>query len=236
MPPTVRNSLYLCSVVCGEACGYVFFSCLEVFKFADNLTRVLSLKDITTADQHVNASLNKPWCCLILHAAIHLYQCMRVLLFDKLPKPLHFFDGVLDELLSAKPRVDTHQQHEFHIADNVLEHTDRRRRVQRDACFHTSIVYLLYGAVQMCTGLIVHVHHHRAQSSRLLNVLFGMNNHEVHVERFLTKTCHSLEHRKAERDVRHEHPVHYVQMKPVGLAPVNHLNVVMQVQEIGSQQ
>lgn len=42
-------------------------------------------------------------------------------------------------------------------------------------------------------------------------------------------------HRKPERDVRHEDAVHHVDVDPLGLAAVEHRDVVGQMAEIGRE-
>ena len=59
-----------------------------------------------------------------------------------------------------------------------------------------------------------------------------MHNHEMHVQRLLAFLCHGLYHRESEGDVRNEHTVHDVEMQPVGLAGIDHLNVGFEVKEI----
>ena len=97
-------------------------------------------------------------------------------------------------------------------------------------------MYLLDGAVQMYASLEVYVHHHGARGSHLLDVVFGMYNHKMHVERLLALLSHSLDNGEAERDVGYENAVHNVQMKPVGLTVVDHLDVLREVDEVGRQQ
>ena len=69
-----------------------------------------------------------------------------------------------------------------------------------------------------------------------MNVLLGMHNHEVYVQLFFASLAHGLQHGEAERDVRHEHAIHHVQVKPLGFAAVYHVHFSLQVQEIRGQQ
>ena len=78
----------------------------------------------------------------------------------------------------------------------------------------------------------MYVHHHGARSSHLLDVVLWMHNHQVNVERLLALLCNSLYDGESERDVRHEHAVHDVEVKPVGLAAVYHVDVRTQVDEV----
>ena len=95
---------------------------------------------------------------------------------------------------------------------------------------------LLYGSVQMRTGFVVHIHHHGTEFGGLFNILFGMHNHEMHIQRLFTHLAYSLENRKTERDIGHEHAIHDVHMQPICLAVVNHFDFVFQVKKVGCQQ
>ena len=149
---------------------------------------------------------------------------------------LHLVDGVLDECLSAESGVDAHQQHHIHILDDILKHTHGRRGIERHACLHAGIVYLLYRAVQVGACLIVHVHHHRTEFGGLLDILLGVHYHEMHVESLGAFLCHGLEHRETEGYVWHEHSIHHVEMQPLCLTAVYHFNVAVEMQKICCQQ
>ena len=94
----------------------------------------------------------------------------------------------------------------------------------------------LYRAVQMGASLHMHIHHHGPEFSRLLNVVFGVNNHEMYVKGFLTLLGDSLQHGEAKRDIRDEDTVHHIQVQPVSLAAVNHVQFAVQMQEVSSKQ
>ena len=91
----------------------------------NDLLRILSLKDIATADEHINTRCNQPGSSLTLYTTIDLNQRLALLLGNHLTQAFHLIDSILDKLLSAKPRIDTHQQHHIHIANNIFEHVYR---------------------------------------------------------------------------------------------------------------
>jgi hypothetical protein len=51
----------------------------------------------------------------------------------------------------------------------------------------------------------------------------------MYVERFLADLCYGLKDRESKRDIRNERAVHHVQMKPVGLTAVDHLDVAVEM-------
>ena len=94
----------------------------------------------------------------------------------------------------------------------------------------------LHGAVQVGASLVVYVHEHGTSLSCLLHVTFGLNNHEMYVQRLLAYLGNGLDDGKAERDVRHKYTVHDIEVQPVGLTLVYHLHLPLQVKEVGGQQ
>jgi hypothetical protein len=96
-------------------------------------------------------------------------------------------------------------------------------------------VDLLDGAVQMDGGLIVDVHHHRTKFGGLLDVTFGTLNHIMHVERFGTGLRYRLKDGEAEGDVGDERTVHHVEVKPVCLTAIDHIDVAVEMEEVGSE-
>ena len=73
----------------------------------DSSFGVIGLEDITAADQDVYAGIDKPGSRFCLHAAIYFDECPAALALNELAEPLHFPNAVLDELLSAEPRINT---------------------------------------------------------------------------------------------------------------------------------
>ncbi|MNY69450.1 hypothetical protein D3C86_2073940 [compost metagenome] len=69
-------------------------------------------------------------------------------------------------------------------------------------------------------------------SSKPLDILIRVYNHEVHIQRFLRMSFYRFHHRKTKRNIGYKHPVHHIHMKPVGLAPIDHFNVALQVGKI----
>jgi hypothetical protein len=57
----------------------------------------------------------------------------------------------------------------------------------------------------------------------------------MNVKRFLTNLSHSLEYREAERNIWNERAVHHVEVKPIGLTPVNHVDVAVEMQKVGGE-
>ena len=78
------------------------------------------LEDITATHEHIYASLNKPRGRVLLHTAIHFYQHLALRLVYHLAQSFHLINSVFDECLSAKARIDTHEQHHINIAYHIF--------------------------------------------------------------------------------------------------------------------
>ena len=141
-----------------------------------------------------------------------------------------------DKCLSAEAGVNRHEHHEVEVGRNFFEHADRRVRIERHARHHARVLDLLHHAVQVRAGLIVHVHHFCAERLDLRQELLRLHDHQVHVERFPRGACHGFHNGEAERYVGNEHAVHHVEVKPVARATIKHLDVALQVAEVGRKQ
>ena len=199
----------------------------------DDVFRTRSFEHIASTDKHVDTRSNQTWCCFTLHTTVDFYQCTTARLIYELTQSFYFLNRILNELLSTEARIHTHQKHHIHITDHILEDRDRRCRIQRHTSLHTSLMNLLNSTVQVQAGLLVHIHHHSTKLCRLLNITLRFLNHEMNIKRLLTCFRHSFQYGEAKRYVGHKRTIHHVQVKPVGLRTVNHLNILVEMQEIG---
>ena len=58
----------------------------------------------------------------------------------------------------------------------------------------------------------------------------------VSIKLFSATLCHILEHRRTERKIGNKHPIHNINVQPLGLTAVNHIKVTLQVCKICRQQ
>ena len=87
----------------------------------------------------------------------------------------------------------------------------------------------------MNAGFLVNIHYRGSEGGQRVNPFFGLHNHQMHVEGLAADSCHSLYHRKTEGNIRNEHTVHHIEVKHIGVAAVNHINVGAQVGEVGRE-
>ena len=160
----------------------------------DDLLGIGGTEDVAAADENVDAGSYEARRGLLLYAAVDFDEGVAAAVGDELSEAAYLWYGVLDELLSAEAWIDAHEQHHVDIADDVFERGDGRRGVQRDASLHAGGMDFLNGSVQVERGFLMYVHHHGAESCRLLYVALWTFNHEVNVERLLAYFGKGLEH------------------------------------------
>ena len=189
-------------------------------------------KHVAAGYKHVHASFDEPPSCVVVYATIYFDEGVAARFLDQFFETAHFVDGVFDELLSAKAWVDRHEKHHVHVLDDVVEHADRSVGIECDASLHACGVNLLDSAVQVWAGFIMHVHHVGSQGFDLFGELARIDNHQVYVKRLFAYLRNGLQHGESETDVGHEDAVHHVEVEPVGLTAVNHVDVLGQVGKV----
>ena len=119
--------------------------------------------------------------------------------------------------------------------EECLKDANGRMWVKHHAGMYAKGLDLLNGTVDMFAGLVVEGDDVGASLGEGFKILLRFHNHQVDIQGFLGFLFDGLHHGDAEGDVRHEAAVHHVAVEPVGLAAVDHLDVVFQVQEVGRQ-
>ena len=69
---------------------------------------------------------------------------------------------------------------------------------------------------------------------KALDILFGIHNHQVHVQRLARFASDGFHDGESKGDVGHETAVHDIQVEEVGIA-VDNFHILLQVQEIRGQ-
>ena len=143
-----------------------------------------------------------------------------------------FLDGMFDEFLATVTGIDGHEEHHVNIFQNVFEEADGRMRIEGDPGLHPRLANGVYRAVQVRASLVVDIHHIRPARGQLGDELLRLDNHQVHVHLLLAQAADGLENGDSDGDIGHEYAVHHVEVQPVCLAAVYHLDVSLQVQKV----
>ena len=166
---------------------------------------------------------------------VYFDKGMGIFTENHLFEPGNLFDGLGYKFLSAESRIYRHDKYHVGVGDNIFEHGNGCMRIEGDSGFHTCFFDFLYRAVQVQTCLVVYVHHVCTERLQTGNKLLGLGNHKMYVERFFTEGDDRFDDREPERDVRNEHPVHYIEVQPIGLAAIYHFDIRLQVGEVCRQ-
>ena len=90
--------------------------------------------------------------------------------------------------------------------------------------------------MQVRASLVMHIHHMRTEGFNLWDELFGRNDHQMHIKRLTRVARHGFHYRETEADVGDKHPVHHIEMVPIGGTLVEHFDVTLQVGKIRTEQ
>ena len=114
--------------------------------------------------------------------------------------------------------------------------SDRRRGIQHDAGAFAVRSDKLERAVQMRACLRMHQDVVGTGVGERRDERIDRRDHQMHVERQRGVRAQALQDRRAEADVRHEMPVHHVEMQPVGARRLDRRHLVAQSREIGRKE
>ena len=67
---------------------------------------------------------------------------------------------------------------------------------------------------------------------KIIDVFFGLHDHQVNIQRFLCNFFYRFYYRNAERNIRNKTTVHHIAMNPVSFTAVQHFNLTLQVAEV----
>ena len=124
------------------------------------------------------------------------------------------------------------------LVDFVDHGTDllgRRARVDHHASGFPELVDLLDGAVEVGAGLGVHADSVGALARVVGDRAFRFLDHQVHVEGAIGGGRDRGQERRPDRQVRHEVPVHHVDVDPVGAGLAHEANLFRESAEVAGQ-
>ena len=93
----------------------------------------------------------------------------------------------------------------------------------------------LQRAVEMRAGLGMHGDDVGARFGERREVGIGRRDHQMAVEDLRRRAADRLDDRRPEGDVRHEMPIHHVEMDPVGARGVDGAHLFAEAREVGGQ-
>ena len=147
-------------------------------------------------------------------------------------------ERVRDERLPAPAGVDGHAQREVELVGDLGERADGGGRVDRHARARAGLADQVRGVGEVRRRLGVEGDRVRARLGELLDVALGTLDHQVHVEHRAGVVRGVRERRhdeRADRDRRHEVPVHHVDVDHARSGLQHLLHLLAQPAEVGRE-
>ena len=123
------------------------------------------------------------------------------------------------EALAAEAGIDAHDQDHVSVLDDVFEHRDRRRRVQRDAGPCAERADVRQQALRVEGRLEVKGDDVGAGLAEVFDVAFRLDDHQVGVERARRQLAQVADDLGSPGDVGDEAAVHDVEVQVIGARP-----------------
>ena len=156
-------------------------------------------------------------------------------LVDRSAQPPDLVEGRGQEALPREAGVDAHDQHVVELGQDLLEQPDRGRRVERHAGPDAPAAQVRDSPLQVRHGLDVHADGGGARVDEGVEVAIGGLDHQVDVDRERRRAPDGFDDDGTERDVRHEAPVHHVDVHEPGTAALDGLHGVGEMGEVGGE-
>jgi hypothetical protein len=93
----------------------------------------------------------------------------------------------MDERLSAKPGIDSHEQNHVHIRQHHIDHAKWCSRVERNGRPCSKLLYVLDHPVEVYTGFGMDPQPCRPRFDEIVQVTAGFFYHQMNVQR---EACH----------------------------------------------
>src|SRR6185369_5101080 len=171
-----------------------------------------------------------------LHSAIYLEPHRAATGIDA---PAHFGElgqSTRNELLSAKPRIHRHDQHQVELVQRVIQVVQRRGRIEYQAGLASLLVNQRDRTVDVVAGLGVETDDGCARLGEVRNDAIDGLDHQVHVDgRLHTMLAQGLAHQGADGEIRHIVVVHDVEVDDVRASGKYRVHILTQPGEVRGQ-
>lgn len=124
-------------------------------------------------------------------------------------------DAVGDEGLSAESGVDGHDEDEIGLIEERHEFLDGGLGVDGDPDLHSLLFYFLYRGMDVPFGFAMDGDRVASRVGEGVDVSDGVVDHQVGIEESVRVSSDGFDHRRSERYVGDEHPVHNIEVDPV---------------------
>ena len=146
-----------------------------------------------------------------------------------------FHQRIRDKALSAKTRIDRHQQHHIQFVQNVFQNIDRRSRIQYQTCLTAVFFNQTQAAVDMAAGFGMESNDIGTGFGKCMNQIVYRLNHQMYIDRHGCIRFQSRANHRAEGQIRHIMIVHHVKMNQIRTGADNFGNLFAQAGKISGQ-
>src|SRR5436190_3685577 len=136
---------------------------------------------------------------------------------------------------AAAARVHRHDEQQVDVVEDVLDEGERRRRVQSEAGQHVALLHRVEVALHVDRRLGVEGEHRGAGVRHRGDVVLGLLDHQVHVDRLVGELAERRHHVRAECQVRDEAAVHDIHVQPVGAAGQHQAHLLGEPGQVGGE-
>jgi len=154
---------------------------------------------------------------------------------EQRPNRTNFGLAPRDESLSPEPRIDGHDQDEVDVGGDLLERANGRRGVQNDAGLCAQGLDGVDRAMEVRQHFDMHRDHAGARLGECVEVLVGIHDHQVNIQRNLRDSPNRFHDRRSDGDVRDEMAVHDVDVDQIGAAALGRADRVAKRGKVGCQ-
>ncbi len=138
-------------------------------------------------------------------------------------------------LLRGESGVDGHDQNEIDVPDHLFRVRQRSTGVEREAGLHAAGPDLRELPLHVRGGLRMKGEQRRPRLGERRDVPLGPFDHQMDVQRQVGDSPQCRHQTGAESEVRHEVPIHHVDVDPVGSALLDQRHLVGELGEVGAQ-
>src|SRR6476469_698848 len=167
--------------------------------------------------------------------AVHLERRRGPAAVEQGADPADLVGGPGEVRLAAVPRVDRHHEHEVEIGHDLLDVIEGRGGIERESGPHPVLPDRRELALDVDRSLGVEGEHGGAGIRVFREVVLGLLDHEVNVERPVGDAPERADHRCAEAEVGHEVTVHNIHVNPLRAAGHCPLHLLAEPPQIGAQ-
>src|SRR5437870_9193267 len=167
--------------------------------------------------------------------AVHLELALRPDAIQERPDAPDLWNGAGDEVLPPETGIDGHHEDEVELREDLVQHHGGGRGIECEPHPPVELRDRLERAVEVARALHVHGEPVRSRVGEGLEIATGLRDHEMRLERKAGRPTKRADDDRADRDVRHEVPVHDVDVNPVRTRRLSLGDLLTEAREVSRQ-